>query len=161
MIPIPNHRSSGSRMSGPSDEPLCRTGRRFQASPIFSSLTSARTASSSRGVRDRGPGVARKARGSQHRAHWLRATIRTNPMGDREIPCPSARRTRPGHGLRHLRRLRGLKPSMTSRVPGAGHDVLRSAEGHHPSTVYDKDPESGVRSIRDIKDRKSTVTSRS
>ena len=39
------------------------------------------------------------------------------------------------------------------RVPGAGHDLCGSAQGYDPSTIYDKDPDTGQKSIRDIKEQ--------
>jgi DNA-directed RNA polymerase subunit beta len=38
-------------------------------------------------------------------------------------------------------------------VRGAGHDLLRASQGHRALTIYDKDPETGNKSIRDIKEQ--------
>jgi DNA-directed RNA polymerase subunit beta len=84
------------------------------------------------------------------------ATIRTNPMGDREIPCPSCGKANENRGTvcDTCGDSVGLKlkydveecqeRGMTYSVPLKVTIRL---------TVYDKDPESGVRSIRDIKEQ--------
>jgi len=46
-------------------------------------------------------------------------------------------------------------------VPGARHDVLAPLKVTIRLTIYDKDPDSGAKTIRDIKSRKfSTATFR-
>ena len=84
------------------------------------------------------------------------ASVRTNPMGDREIPCPSCGKANENRGTvcDTCGDTVGLKlkydveecqeRGMTYSVPLKVTIRL---------TVYDKDPESGVRSIRDIKEQ--------
>ncbi len=83
-------------------------------------------------------------------------TVRTNPMGDREIPCPNCGKAHENRGTicDTCGDSVGLKlkydveecqeRGMTYSVPLKVTIRL---------TVYDKDPESGVRSIRDIKEQ--------
>ncbi len=83
-------------------------------------------------------------------------SVRTNPMGDREIPCPSCGKANENRGTvcDTCGDSVGLKlkydveecqeRGMTYSVPLKVTIRL---------TVYDKDPESGVRSIRDIKEQ--------
>ncbi len=100
-----------------------------------------------------------KLEGLQHLRITCRscgATIRTNPMGDREIPCPAC-------GTLHENR--GSVCDICGAPVGLKlkYDVEECQErGMTYSvplkvtirlTVYDKDPESGVRSIRDIKEQ--------
>ena len=84
------------------------------------------------------------------------ASVRTSPMGDREIPCPSCGKANENRGTvcDTCGDSVGLKlkydveecqeRGMTYSVPLKVTIRL---------TVYDKDPESGVRSIRDIKEQ--------
>jgi DNA-directed RNA polymerase subunit beta len=84
------------------------------------------------------------------------ATVRTNPLGDREIPCPTCGKAHENRGTicDTCGDSVGLKlkydveecqeRGMTFSVPLKVTIRL---------TVYDKDPESGVRSIRDIKEQ--------
>ncbi len=100
-----------------------------------------------------------KLEGLQHLRITCRAcgaTIRTNPMGDREVPCPAC-------GTPHENR--GTVCDICGAPVGLKlkYDVEECQErGMTYSvplkvtirlTVYDKDPESGVRSIRDIKEQ--------
>jgi DNA-directed RNA polymerase subunit beta len=83
-------------------------------------------------------------------------SIRTNPLGDREVPCPSCGKSNENRGTvcDTCGDSVGLKlkydveecqeRGMTYSVPLKVTIRL---------TVYDKDPESGVRSIRDIKEQ--------
>ena len=100
-----------------------------------------------------------KLEGLQHLRRTCRAcgaTIRTNPMGDREIPCPAC-------GTAHENRGTVCDTCGDSVGLKLKYDVEECQErGMTYSvplkvtirlTVYDKDPESGVRSIRDIKEQ--------
>jgi DNA-directed RNA polymerase subunit beta len=66
----------------------------------------------------------------------------------------AARPTSPRRRLRHLRQHRRPEAEVRRRrVPGARHDLRRAAQGDDPARGLEQGPETGVKTIRDIKEQ--------
>jgi DNA-directed RNA polymerase subunit beta len=60
----------------------------------------------------------------------------------------------PGDVLQQVRRSGSIEPEVRRfRMPGTRNDLCRSSESGHPVTIFDKDPETGAKTIRDIKEQ--------
>ena len=103
-----------------------------------------------RQVRDRQLGVqVRAAEGPRAPAHGLPLLRRPDhdgapARGDGHLRQCGASEPEPGHALRRLRQPgRPAAEVLGRRVPGAGHDLLRAAQGHLPALRLRQGPGDG------------------
>ena len=115
-----------------------------------------------RRLRDRKLGVqVRQPEGAASPAFHLPQSQLRRHHQDRSVPCrrravPSLRNVQQEHRhlLQPLRRPGGPAVEIRrGRVRRARHDLRRSAQSHHPPDGFDKDPETGNKTIRDIKEQ--------